>query len=105
MISIIPIIPSPGRRLADQVVLNYHGGADPLLQTLWLFDPATLEGSVIADEEGYAYNCIGIFREPRSFSSNSNFAPHTILKSVFGKRASRNRLLLRRDFAAMVSMK
>jgi Tol biopolymer transport system component len=40
----------------DRVVLSYHGGADPLLQTLWLFDPATLEGSVIADEEGYAYN-------------------------------------------------
>ncbi|MBI3153019.1 MAG: PD40 domain-containing protein [Chloroflexi bacterium] len=40
----------------DNVVLSFHGGDDPLVQTLWLFDPSTLEGIIIADQKDYSYN-------------------------------------------------
>jgi hypothetical protein len=42
--------------LEDRAVLGLRAGEDRPSQILWLFNPAMLEGIVIADQEEYTYN-------------------------------------------------
>jgi Tol biopolymer transport system component len=40
----------------ERAVLGFRAGEDRPAQILWLFNPAILEGIIIADAEGYTYN-------------------------------------------------
>lgn len=41
---------------ADRAILSFRAGEERPEQVFWLFDPSTLEGILIADQEGYTYN-------------------------------------------------
>lgn len=42
--------------LEEKAILGFRAGKDKPSQILWLFDPAMLEGIVIADQQDYTYN-------------------------------------------------
>jgi hypothetical protein len=40
----------------EKAILGFRAGEDKPSQILWLFDPALLEGVIIADQPEYTYN-------------------------------------------------
>jgi len=42
--------------LEEKMILGFRAAEDRPMQILWLLNPSTLEGIIIADQEGYSYN-------------------------------------------------